>query len=219
MAKTPEPSPDKCGGASFLFRVGEKVRTARNRRGMSRRALAAQAELSERYLAQLETGNGNCSIALLRRVADALNIPIAELVDDRQLPIETMLLMQTLERLSPDQIAEARQLLLSRFNGATAGARSERIALIGLRGAGKSTLGGMLAAHLGVPFIEIDRAIEQQSGMALTELFEMFGQATFRRFERAALEKICEKRPALCWRPAAASSPSREPSSSCSPRV
>src|ERR1700690_2141390 len=179
----------------FLSRVGEKVRTLRNRRGMTRRALAAQAEISERYLAQLETGSGNCSIVLLRRIADAVGVPIAEIVDDRERPIETMLLVQMLDRLSPGQIADARNLLLSRFNGANAESRTGRIALIGLRGAGKSTLGQMLAERLGMPFIELDRVIEQQSGMALAELFEMLGQATFRRAERTALETILRETP------------------------
>jgi XRE family aerobic/anaerobic benzoate catabolism transcriptional regulator len=195
MAKTPEPSSDNCGDGAFLLRLGEKVRTLRNRRGMTRRALAAQANVSERYLAQLETGSGNCSIALLRRIAEAVSVPIAELVDDRERPIETMLLVQMLERLSPGQIADARNVLLSRFNGANAESRGGRIALIGLRGAGKSTLGQMLAERLGAPFIELDRAVEQQSGMALSELFEMLGQGAFRRFERSALEKILQETP------------------------
>ena len=195
MANAPEPSAIDCDAEPFLSRVGEKIRTARNRRGMSRRALAAQAEVSERYLAQLETGSGNCSIVLLRRIADAVSVPIAELVDDRERPIEAMLLMQMLERLSPGEIADARDLLLSRFNGATAESRSGRIALIGLRGAGKSTLGQMLAERLGAPFVELDRAIEQQSGMALSELFEMLGQGAFRGFERSTLEKILQETP------------------------
>ncbi|HXP03752.1 MAG TPA: helix-turn-helix transcriptional regulator [Stellaceae bacterium] len=190
-----EHSPSHASANPFLLRVGEKVRTLRNRRGMTRRALAAQAEVSERYLAQLETGSGNCSIALLRRIADAVSVPIAELVDDRERPIETMLLVQMLERLCPSQIVEARELLLSRFGGTNIETRSGRIALIGLRGAGKSTLGRMLAERLGVPFIELDRTVEQQSGMALAELFEMLGQATFRRVERTALETILHETP------------------------
>jgi len=191
----PEQSSPQAAAHPFLARVGERVRMLRNRRGMTRRVLAGAAEVSERYLAQLETGSGNCSIVLLRRIADALNAPIADLVDDREHPIETTLLMQMLERLSPDQVAEARNLLLSRFNGATAASRAGRIALIGLRGAGKSTLGRKLAEHLAVPFVEIDRTIEQQSGMALAELFEMLGQATFRRLERTALETILRETP------------------------
>src|SRR3984957_9156644 len=109
MARPQAPSSSPCGGAPFLSWVGEKIRTMRSRRGMSRRALATQAEVSERYLAQLETGTGNCSITLLRRIAEALNIAVAELIDDRpERPIETMLLAQLVERLSSDQLTEAR---------------------------------------------------------------------------------------------------------------
>lgn len=180
----------------FLLRVGGRVRALRNRRGMTRRSLAAAAGVSERYLAQLETGAGNCSIALLRRVADAVGAPVAELVDDRpEQSNDTAPLRQLLERLSPDEMAEARQWLQSRFNGASAKDRDGRIALIGLRGAGKSTLGRKLAERLDLPFIELDRAVEEQSGMALGELFEMLGQPTFRRLERAALERILQETP------------------------
>jgi XRE family aerobic/anaerobic benzoate catabolism transcriptional regulator len=182
----------------FLQRLGERVRTMRSRRGMSRKALAKHSAVSERYLAQLEGGTGNCSIELLRRIAGAMSVPLTELVGERPEPaIETQLLMQLLERLSPPQIAEARELLLARFGGPSSDMRRGRIALIGLRGGGKSTIGSLLADELRVPFIELDRVIEQQSGMALSELFEMFGQATFRRLERAALETILQENPSF----------------------
>ncbi|MEA2952113.1 MAG: family transcriptional regulator, aerobic/anaerobic benzoate catabolism transcriptional [Alphaproteobacteria bacterium] len=181
---------------AFLLRLGERVRKIRSGRGMSRKALAKHSDVSERYLAQLEGGTGNCSIILLRRIAQALNVPVAQLIDDRpDRSIENVLMRQLLDRLSPNQVAEARELLLSRFGGPTTEVRSGRIALIGLRGGGKSTLGQLLAAELSVPFIELDREIERQSGMALSELFEMFGQATFRRMERAALETTLEENP------------------------
>ena len=187
------PTPD-----DFLQRLGERVRTMRSRRGMSRKALAKHSEVSERYLAQLEGGTGNCSIVLLRRIATAMSVRLAELVGEHPEPaIENQLLTQLLERLSPAQVAEARELLLSRFGGPTSDMRRGRIALIGLRGGGKSTLGPLLGDALSVPFIELDRVIEQQSGMALTELFEMFGQATFRRMERAALDRILREHPAF----------------------
>ncbi len=180
----------------FLLRLGERVRKIRSGRGMSRKALAKHSDVSERYLAQLESGTGNCSIILLRRIAQALNVPVAQLIDDRpDRSIENLLMRQLLDRLSPNQVAEAREILLSRFGGPSSEVRAGRIALIGLRGGGKSTLGRLLSAQLGVPFIELDREIERESGMALTELFEMFGQATFRRMERAALETTLEKNP------------------------
>jgi len=121
---------------------------------------------------------------------------VAELIDDRpERSIENLLMTQLIDRLTPAQVAEARDFLLSRFGGATAGMRRGRVALIGLRGGGKSTLGPLLAAALDCPFIELDREIEQQSGMALAEIFEMFGQSTFRRMERAALERALQTHP------------------------
>ncbi len=193
LSAVPVPPPD-----DFLQRLGERVRTMRSRRGMSRKTLAKHSEVSERYLAQLEGGTGNCSIVLLRRIATAMSVRLAELVGEHPEPaIENQLLTQLLERLSPAQVAEARELLLSRFGGPTSDMRRGRIALIGLRGGGKSTLGPLLGKALSVPFVELDRVIEQQSGMALTELFEMFGQATFRRMERAALDRILREHPAF----------------------
>jgi XRE family aerobic/anaerobic benzoate catabolism transcriptional regulator len=166
----------------FLQRLGEKVRTMRSRRGMSRKVLARHSDVSERYLAQLEAGEGNCSIQLLRRVADAMSVPVADLVDDRpERPLEAMLLDQFLGRLTPAEIAEARELLIGRFGGPSSAMRRDRIALIGLRGGGKSTIGSLLAKRQDVPFVELDRVIEQKSGMPLGEMIEMFGQETFRR--------------------------------------
>jgi XRE family transcriptional regulator, aerobic/anaerobic benzoate catabolism transcriptional regulator len=188
----------KDAGDPFLLRIGEKVRTMRSRRGMSRKVLARHSDVSERYLAQLESGEGNCSIQLLRRIADAMSVPVAELVDDRpERPLETTLLEQFLARLSTADVAEARELLIARFGGPSIAMRRDRIALIGLRGGGKSTIGALLAESLGVPFIELDRVIEQRSGMPLGEMIEMFGQETFRRAERTALESVLQEHPRL----------------------
>jgi XRE family aerobic/anaerobic benzoate catabolism transcriptional regulator len=185
-------------GDPFLLRLGEKVRTMRSRRGMSRKVLARHSDVSERYLAQLEAGEGNCSIQLLRRVADAMSVPVADLVDDRpERPLESMLLEQFLGRLSPSEISEARELLIGRFGGPSNAMRRNRVALVGLRGGGKSTIGTLLAERLGVPFVELDRIIEQKSGMPLGEMIEMFGQETFRRAERAALESVLHDNPRL----------------------
>ncbi len=180
----------------FLARLGERVRMMRSRRGMSRKVLAKHSDVSERYLAQLEAGKGNCSIVLLRRIASAMSVPVSELVDDRpERAVENLLLAQFLDRLSPDQLKEARDLVLARFGGPSSETRRDRVALIGLRGGGKSTLGRLLGEATGVPFVELDRAIESESGMGLSEIFEMFGQPTFRRMERAALEATLKAHP------------------------
>jgi XRE family aerobic/anaerobic benzoate catabolism transcriptional regulator len=175
----------------YLHRLGERVRVLRNQRGMTRKALAQHARVSERYLAQLEAGLGNCSIVLLRRIARAIGLPVTQLVNDGTEPaLDLVLLSQFLERLSPPALAEARDLLLKHFSKPSEELRRRRIALIGLRGGGKSTLGRLLAERLEVPFIELDREIEKRSGATLSEIFEMFGQETFRRAEHEALSDV-----------------------------
>ncbi len=178
----------------YLRRLGERVRTLRNQRGMTRKALATHAKVSERYLAQLEVGKGNCSIVLLRRIARAIGLPVTQLVrDGAEPPLDMVLLTQFLERLAPDMLVEARKLVTEHFSSASEDRR--RIALLGLRGGGKSTLGQLLADKLGVPFIELDREIERRSGAPLSEIFDMFGQETFRRAEREALDDVLRRHP------------------------
>ncbi|HEY6022743.1 MAG TPA: helix-turn-helix transcriptional regulator [Pseudolabrys sp.] len=176
---------------AYLRRLGERVRTLRNQRGMTRKALAQHAKVSERYLAQLESGLGNGSIILLRRIARAIGLPVTQLVHEGAEPaLDMVLLSQFLERLPPSALAEARNLLLKTFSAPSEDARRMRIALIGLRGGGKSTLGKLLADQIGVPFIELDREIEKRSGTTLSDMFDMFGQETFRRAEREALDDV-----------------------------
>ncbi len=175
----------------YLRRLGERVRMLRHQRGMSRKALAQHAKVSERYLAQLEVGKGNCSIVLLRRIARAIGLPVTQLVNENAEPaLDMMLLTQFVERLPAKALSEARDLLHRHFGEPSEDLRRRRIALIGLRGGGKSTLGRLLAAKLNVPFIELDREIERRSGASLSEIFDMFGQETFRRAEREALEEV-----------------------------
>jgi XRE family aerobic/anaerobic benzoate catabolism transcriptional regulator len=124
-----------------------------------------------------------------------MGIPLADVVrEEPEPPIELRLLLQSLGRLSPQELSQARQLLSERF-GAMAGDRKRRIALIGLRGAGKSTLGRRLAEQLDMPFVELDREIERESGLALGEIFDLYGQAAFRRHERRALETLLQRHP------------------------
>lgn len=180
----------------YLHRLGERVRVLRNQRGMTRKALAQHAKVSERYLAQLEAGLGNCSIVLLRRIARAIGLPITQLVHDgAEPPLDMVLLTQFLERLPPDILVEARKLVTEHFSSASEDQHRQRIALIGLRGGGKSTLGRLLADKLGLPFIELDREIEKRSGASLNEIFEMFGQETFRRAEHEALSDVLRQHP------------------------
>jgi len=179
---------------AYLHRLGARVRTLRHQRGITRKALAQHAKISERYLAQLEAGLGNCSILLLRRIARAIGLPVTQLVQEgAEPPLDLVLLSQFLERLPPDMLVEARKLVTEHFSSATEDRR--RIALIGLRGGGKSTLGRLLAARLDVPFIELDREIERRSGATLSEIFDMFGQETFRRAEREALDDVLRRHP------------------------
>lgn len=175
--------------AVYLRRLGERVRVLRNQRGMTRKALAQHARVSERYLAQLEAGLGNCSIVLLRRIARAIGLPVTQLVHEGAEPaLDLVLLSQFLERLPPEMLVEARKLVTEHFSSPAEDRR--RIALLGLRGGGKSTLGRLLADSLGLPFIELDREIERRSGTTLSEIFDMFGQETFRRAEREALDEV-----------------------------
>jgi XRE family transcriptional regulator, aerobic/anaerobic benzoate catabolism transcriptional regulator len=179
---------------AYLRRLGERVRMLRHQRGMSRKALAQHAKVSERYLAQLEVGKGNCSIVLLRRIARAIGLPVTQLVNESAEPaLDLVLLTQFVERLPAKALSEARSLLHKHFGEPAEDLRRRRIALIGLRGGGKSTLGRLLAAKLDVPFIELDREIERRSGASLSEIFDMFGQETFRRAEREALEDVLRR--------------------------
>ncbi|MBV9407326.1 MAG: helix-turn-helix domain-containing protein, partial [Candidatus Eremiobacteraeota bacterium] len=166
------------GDAAFLTALGERVRELRARRGMTRKILAKDSGVSERYLAQLEGGQGNASLLILRQLARALDVPLTALVSDTpEPPVELTHAVELLRRLPADRLAEARTLLTERFGEVDATARTARIALIGLRGAGKTTLGTRLAEHLGVPFVELDREIERESGVSLATIFDFYGQA------------------------------------------
>jgi XRE family transcriptional regulator, aerobic/anaerobic benzoate catabolism transcriptional regulator len=160
---------------------------------MSRKILARDSQVSERYLAQLEAGKGNVSILLLRQIAQALSMPLDSLLRVADEPaIDRRLIEQLLDRLSPQQLAAARATLSRDFRQSHR-ARKERIALIGLRGAGKSTLGARLAQDLDVPFIELDREVEREAATGLNEIFLLYGQAGYRRYERRALERITRR--------------------------
>jgi XRE family transcriptional regulator, aerobic/anaerobic benzoate catabolism transcriptional regulator len=137
----------------YLSRLGDRVRAWRTEHGMTRKSLSQASGISERYLAQLEAGEGNISVLLLRKVAKAMGVAVESLVREEESP-------------------------------------PKPIALLGLRGAGKSTLGEKLSESLKLPFVELDREVEKEAGAALGEVFAMYGQEGFRRFERRALDRV-----------------------------
>jgi XRE family aerobic/anaerobic benzoate catabolism transcriptional regulator len=180
---------------SILAAFGERLRDLRARRGMSRRLLATGAGLSERYLAQLEGGTGNPSFLVLRALAAALDIPLDALIALQDEPDDFQRITALARTLGPAQLAEARMALVERFGATDPVARRGRVALIGLRGAGKTALGSTLAGELGVPFIELDREIEREAGMAMAAIVEFVGQSGYRRLERESLERIVADTP------------------------
>ena len=183
-------------GVDPLKVFGDRVRQARARRGMTRKILARDSGVSERYLAQIESGKGNISILVLRELARALDIPLQTLIFEGPEPaVEFVHTVEFLRSLSVEDLQTARQLLREHFGAFDAAARHGRIALIGLRGAGKSTLGPLLAERLEMPFLELNQFIQQQSGLTLNLIFDFHGQSGYRRRERQCLEKVLEQYP------------------------
>lgn len=188
------PADDDTNRHPFLTTLGERVRTLRARRGLTRRAVAQAAHVSERHLANLESGTGNASILILLQVAQALQCSIFELLGDVTTSSPEWLLIR--ELLSTRNEAELRRvrLQLGEMFGSHGDekARSNRIALVGLRGAGKSTLGQRLADDLGFPFIELSRDIEKFAGCSISEIHNLYGTNAYRRYERRALEEAIQ---------------------------
>jgi XRE family transcriptional regulator, aerobic/anaerobic benzoate catabolism transcriptional regulator len=177
----------------FLRFLGSRVRQVRNQRGMTRKVVARAADVSERHLAQLEAGEGNVSIVLLRRIAAALNVSLVELFSpETNEPVEKRLIQRFLERLPAHRLEDVVFRLMRDF-GHEEKVRRLRIALIGLRGAGKSTLGAKLGQELNLPFVELDREIEKDTGMPLAEIFSLYGQAGYRAIERRTLERVLQQ--------------------------
>jgi len=174
----------------FLGSLGGRVRELRERRGMSRKLLARESQVSERYLAQLEAGAGNISVMLLRRVAAALGVTVAEvLILEERDSVERRLIRRFLERLPLHRMEDVIFKLMRDF-GAEEALRRKRIALIGLRGAGKSTLGSMLAKELKIPLIELNREVSRDTGLPINEVMALYGLPAYRRIERRVLERV-----------------------------
>ncbi|MEP1444083.1 MAG: helix-turn-helix transcriptional regulator [Hyphomicrobiales bacterium] len=187
MLDKPETHQPEINTSEFIAEVGARVRRVRKMRGISRRILSERSGISQRYLAQLELGSGNISIALLLKVAVGLGEPIESFIinhdsfddDDHAIALfksaDEATKQQVLAILDPEK---ALQL------------RGRRIALIGLRGAGKSTLGAIAGTHLQTPFMELNDEIERSNGMSVNETIELYGQEGYRLLERQAIEHI-----------------------------
>ncbi|MFZ3215744.1 MAG: helix-turn-helix transcriptional regulator [Candidatus Acidiferrales bacterium] len=177
----------------FLRFLGARVRELRSRRGMTRKMVARESDVSERHLAQLELGDGNVSIVLLRRIATALNVTLADLFTVETPDSDSKRTIQDLLDRLPGQHLKAALLRLTQEFGTVAQARRGRVALVGLRGAGKSTLGLKLAQELKVAFVEVDREVEKEAGMDLSEIFSLYGQTGYRRIEKRVLHRILQE--------------------------
>ncbi len=189
----PIPAPD--GEAALLARIGERVREARASRGMTRKLLAAHSQVSERYLAQLEGGSANPSVLVLSKLAEALGMSILALFEARTPEAVEIDLITRLLRRAPALVLADIRIRLTHELGRDDAARRARVALVGLRGAGKTTLGTRLARERGVPFIELDGEIERTAGISLSEIFLLYGQAGYRRYERRCLEAVIDAHP------------------------
>lgn len=194
-----EPQPPDAGGQperknAFLAALGERVRSLRSRRGLTRKAVALAAGVSERHLANLEYGVGNASILVLLQVAGALQCSLAELIGDvTTASPEWLLIRELLEDLDETALRRVRVSIGEILGtGGDNAARSSRVALIGLRGAGKSTLGKMLGDDLDFPFVELSREIEKFAGCSIAEIQALYGMNAYRRYERRALEEAIQ---------------------------
>ena len=197
MTKLPDdnPTPDLAGDADAgvsarLASLARQVRTLRAQRGMTRKQLAAQSGVSLPYLARVEAGTGNVSLAVLHKLAEALNVNVETLVAERTVyDGDLLILIEYLRQQPAEALSRLRRQLV--VPGAADDRRTgQRIALIGLRGAGKSTLGPQLAQAIGAPFIELDKEVEREAGIAIGEVITLYGQAAMRRIERQCIERI-----------------------------
>ena len=174
----------------FLLALGKRVREFRDLRGMSRKLLARESKVSERYLGHLETGAGNISVTLLRRIATAMSITLNELlIPGEQDTVERRLIRRFLEQLPVHRMEDVIFRMMRDF-GHEESLRRKRIALIGLRGAGKSTLGAMLAKEINIPLVELNREVVRETGLPVSEVIALYGQAGYRRIEHRVLERV-----------------------------
>ncbi len=181
------------GDDHFLAELGQRVRKIRAVRGMSRKVLSEVSHISERYIAQMESGQGNASIILLRRIALATGVPLDELVSEDGAPTgDRAVIRDLLKSASAETLAQVKAVLTGAAGaqGSSPAVHVNRVALIGLRGAGKSTLGKLVAEKLGWTFIELNREIEREHGLSITEIFSLYGQDGYRRLEQITLKRL-----------------------------
>jgi len=171
--------------------LGKRVRDARARRFMTRKQLADQSGISLAYLARVESGTGNISLGLLDRLALALNLPIASFLSTEEpRSADFAMIVEYLKRQTPDRLAQIRRVLFERRD-------AQRVALVGIRGVGKSTLGPLLAERLGFPFVELNREVEKEAKLEVDEILSLYGQRGYRLLERACLERVVLEHPAV----------------------
>ncbi|MBX9933889.1 MAG: helix-turn-helix transcriptional regulator [Methylobacterium sp.] len=176
----------------FLAELGRRVRHARTIRGLSRKVLSQSSGLSERYIAQLESGQGNVSIILLRRVANAMGVRLDDLIAGEEPSSDWYVVRDLLATASPEQIGLAKGILSGK-TGSGGETLQPRVAVVGLRGAGKSTLGRRVADRLGWSFVELNAEIERENALSVKEIFAIYGQEGYRRLEQAALRRLTER--------------------------
>ena len=177
----------------YVARIGERINVIRSRRGMTRKDLSVHSNVSERYLAQAEKGKANLSIAILWRIAHALNVEVPELFPGCDGGAINTTLLTLLRNLSPDQQEQAFAQIKKQFMEPVT--KKHGVALIGLRGAGKTRLGSLLADEFKLPFIRLGTVVEQLAQMEIGELISLGGQKAFRRIEKQALKQVLEQHP------------------------
>ncbi len=181
----------------FLVNLGERIRAQRSRRGITRKVLSSSAGVSERHLANLEYGEGNASILVLLQIAEALETDLTELLGDFTTESPECLMIRAMLEPQDEKTLKEIRIKITELLGETGDTHllSPRIALIGLRGAGKSTLGRMLAEDLGFPFVELSREIEKFAGCSIAEIQALYGMNAYRRYERRAIEETIQLYP------------------------
>src|SRR3979411_1475381 len=185
-------NPDSESG--FLVQLGQRVRTMRALRGMSRKVLAKVSGISERYIAQLESGKGNVSIVLLRRVSNAMGAHLEDLIPATEPAPDWAVIRDLLRKASPSQIAQAKDILAGQGGQVQRGMSFAGIARIVLRGAVKPMRGNIVAKKIGWSFVELNKEIEAQNGLSVAEIIALYGQEGFRRMEQAALGQLLARK-------------------------